>query len=264
MQARDPGNSMRECARQPNLSDQRLMDAPFHRGPWRRLTACLVFSGMTASVAASPSVPGSGDFEICQSCHGIHGEGIQTLQAPRIAGLDTAYVTRQLTDFRQGRRGATGADTPGGQMAVMANTLSDEATVARVAAYIASLPDVRVAATVSGNSTAGRALFAVCVACHGAKAEGSVSAGAPRLVGMSDWYLLRQLQDFRAGRRGGVGAESGAAAMRTIALTLPTSQSLLDVIAFLDSLSVSASAQISDQDRAPLNHANEVLVACGR
>ena len=208
-----------------------------------------------------PEPPGRGDFEICQSCHGTRGEGIQALQAPRVAGLDAAYVARQLTDFRQGRRGAAD-DTPGGQMATMARTLSDEAALRRVAAYIASLPGVRAPATVGGKPEVGRALFARCVACHGGSAEGGASAGAPLLAGMSDWYLLRQLEDFRAGRRGGEGAVAGASAMRAVALTLPTDQSLMDVIAYIDTLGMPVSAYLPDQDRAQPRHAEE-FIACG-
>jgi len=227
------------------------------------VAAYLALSGLAACAAAAPRSPGSGDFEICQSCHGIRGEGIQALQAPRIAGLDAVYVARQLTDFRQGRRGATGDGTPGAQMGAIAKTMTDEASMARVAVYVASLPDVPAPATVAGNTATGHAFFASCLPCHGMNGEGGVSAGAPRLAGMSDWYLLRQLEDFRAGRRGGDGAESGAAAMRAIALTLPTEQSLLDVVAYIASLGVRASARSPNQHRAPPEHPHEELVACG-
>lgn len=147
-------------------------------------------------------------------------------------------------------------------MATMAKTLADEAALRRVAAYIASLPGVRAPATLGGKPEAGRALFAHCVACHGVNAEGGAAAGAPRLAGMSDWYLLRQLEDFRAGRRGGEGAEAGAAAMRAIASTLSTDQSLMDVIAYINTLGMPVSAHLPDRDRAPPRHAEE-LIACG-
>ena len=259
---------MRERQQQLNPSGERLVDAGRRAAPWGRFAVCLVLSGLAASAAADPRGPGRGDFEICQSCHGVRGEGIQALQAPRIAGLDAAYVARQLRDFRQGRRGATGDNTPGAQMALMAKTLSDEAAIAQVAAYVASLPDVRAPATVVGKAAAGRALSASCLGCHGANGEGGVSAGVPRLAGMSDWYLLRQLEDFRAGRRGKDGAEPGAAAMRAIALTLPTDQSLQDVIAYINSLGMPASVRLPDQDPAPQKHADpkhvdDELIACG-
>jgi|SRR5579859_323216 len=253
---------MRERQQQLSPSGIRLVEAGRRAGQWRLVAACVVLSGLAGCAAAAPTAPGSGDFEVCQSCHGIRGEGIQALQAPRIAGLDTAYVARQLTDFRQDRRGAAGDGTPGAQMGTIAKNMADEASMARVAVYVASLPDVPAPATVAGNTATGRALFAGCLPCHGVNGEGGASAGAPRVAGMSDWYLLRQLEDFRAGRRGGDGAESGAAAMRAIALTLPTDESLLDVVAYIASLGAPASARSPDQHRAPPKHAEELL-ACG-
>jgi len=245
---------MRERQQQLNRYGTRLVDAGRGARSWVRALFWLALSALAASRAPASSDSGSGAFEICQSCHGVHGEGIQALQAPRIAGLDALYVVRQLTDFRQGRRGGTGDDTPGAQMAAMAKTLADEAAIKRVAAYVAALPDVRAPGTVTGKPAAGRALFTSCVACHGVRAEGGAAAGAPRLAGMSDWYLLRQLEDFRAGRRGGEGAEPGATAMRAIASTLPDEQSLQDVIAYIASLAAPASARIPERDGAPAQH----------
>lgn len=40
-----------------------------------------------------------------------------------------------------------------------------------------------------------------CVQCHGAQGEGQPSVGFPALAGQSKDYLLKQLQDFKAGRR---------------------------------------------------------------
>ncbi|MGZ9067689.1 MAG: c-type cytochrome, partial [Burkholderiales bacterium] len=40
-----------------------------------------------------------------------------------------------------------------------------------------------------------------CVQCHGASGEGQPASGFPRLAGQGKPYLIKQLQDFRAGRR---------------------------------------------------------------
>ena len=42
---------------------------------------------------------------------------------------------------------------------------------------------------------------AACVQCHGASGEGQPANGFPRLAGQGKPYLIKQLQDFRAGRR---------------------------------------------------------------
>ena len=47
-----------------------------------------------------------------------------------------------------------------------------------------------------------------CASCHGTNAIGNVATGAPALGSLQDWYLQRQLQNFRDGVRGRV--EDGA------------------------------------------------------
>jgi cytochrome c oxidase subunit 2 len=54
----------------------------------------------------------------------------------------------------------------------------------------------------AADDAAGRRLFEPCTACHGRAAEGNQSLGAPRLAGLPDWYLTRQLRNFRKGVRG--------------------------------------------------------------
>ena len=81
-------------------------------------------------------------------------------------------------------------------------TLSDSASIASVAQYVATLPAPNAPATLGGNATAGQGTFQLCMACHGAQAEGNEALHAPPLAGRSDWYLARQLQQFRQGHRG--------------------------------------------------------------
>ena len=38
-----------------------------------------------------------------------------------------------------------------------------------------------------------------CTTCHGTDGKGNEGVEAPRLAGMEDWYLRRQLENFRAG-----------------------------------------------------------------
>ena len=202
-----------------------------------RVLSVIAAIALSATAAfAGSSTTGRGEFVVCQSCHGSVGEGNQALEAPRIAGLDAKYVVRQLDDFRQGRRGAEPSDITGAQMAAMAATLADAAAVERVAAYVAALPDAQPSPTVSGDLNAGRLLFATCAACHAPQGEGDASHGAPRLAGMSDWYLLRQLEAYRAGRRGRNPGDATGAAMQAIAATLPTKAALLDVVVYINSL----------------------------
>lgn len=41
-----------------------------------------------------------------------------------------------------------------------------------------------------------------CTVCHGSQLKGNVNIGAPRLTGLSQWYIERQLKNFKNGIRG--------------------------------------------------------------
>jgi cytochrome c553 len=72
----------------------------------------------------------------CGACHGVKAEGNAALFAPRLAGLDAAYIKRQFNNFRHGVRGAQPQDKYGRQMALMAATLTTERELDDVIGYI--------------------------------------------------------------------------------------------------------------------------------
>jgi cytochrome c553 len=72
----------------------------------------------------------------CGACHGSAAEGNPALKAPRLAGLDAAYIKRQFAHFRDGVRGTDPQDVPGRQMAMMAKTLPTEHDLDDVIAFI--------------------------------------------------------------------------------------------------------------------------------
>lgn len=72
----------------------------------------------------------------CGACHGGKAEGNPALQAPRLAGLDAAYIKRQFAHFRDGVRGTDPKDTPGRQMAMMAKTLATDRDLDDIIAFI--------------------------------------------------------------------------------------------------------------------------------
>ncbi|MDH5227291.1 MAG: c-type cytochrome [Gammaproteobacteria bacterium] len=72
----------------------------------------------------------------CGACHGVKAEGNAALFAPRLAGLDAAYIERQFNNFRHGVRGAQPQDKYGRQMALMAATLTTERELVDVIGYI--------------------------------------------------------------------------------------------------------------------------------
>jgi cytochrome c553 len=73
------------------------------------------------------------------------------------------------------------------------------ATPASTAPATAAAPVAEVAVK-PGDATAGQAKAAVCGACHGMDGNSS-DAQYPKLAGQSEQYIVRQLTDFKAGKR---------------------------------------------------------------
>jgi cytochrome c553 len=85
----------------------------------------------------------------------------------------------------------------------------------------------------------GRQTYVICGACHGPLALGEQRLGAPSLVGQREAYLLRQLQNFRSGVRGGK-SDDQARQMQLILETVSNESDWRAVIAFVRSLPMQA------------------------
>jgi cytochrome c oxidase subunit 2 len=188
--------------------------------------------------ARPPGDPAAGQarYGVCAGCHGAQGEGNPAMNAPKLAGLGDWYLRRQLVHFKQGARGTHEKDTFGKIMAPMAATLPDEKAIDDVAAYIMTLPEQSPGGAVKGDVKSGRSRYAVCAACHGADGRGIAQMNAPRLQGMSDWYLERQLKSFRDGIRGVHPQDVYGSQMALLAATLNDDQAISDVVAYIGSL----------------------------
>ncbi|MDX1735911.1 MAG: cytochrome c oxidase subunit II [Halioglobus sp.] len=181
-------------------------------------------------------VAGKANYAVCASCHGQQGEGNLAMNAPRLAGLPDWYIARQLDHYKAGIRGAHEQDTYGQQMAPMANMLANDAAVRNVTAYIESLEAGQAQNTLGGDAEKGAAHYVSCGACHGAAGEGNFALQAPRLAGQDDWYLKRQLENFRLGIRGAHKEDSYGHQMVLMARSLQDEQSIDDLMAYLSSL----------------------------
>jgi len=197
---------------------------------------------LTGCEGASPDKAGlkySEDlYDGCVQCHGENGEGNQDLGAPAIAGLERWYIKAQLRKFKKSQRGWHIDDMPGKRMQPMALAMDTDEKVDIIAAYVASFPRTNPAPTLEGgNPETGKIYFATCVQCHGADGRGNIDEFGPPLAGASDWYLLTQLQNFKAGARGTHADDVTGAKMRPFSMTLPTEQAMKDVIAYIGTLS---------------------------
>lgn len=208
------------------------------------MTRQLLASAVVAVLAAAPGASlaqsdGRGEevYELCAQCHGPAGEGDPLALAPAIAGLGEWYVAAQLEKFRSGLRGYHPDDVGGLRMYPMSLSLYHDGDLAAVAAYAASLPDVRPEPTLEGGDpTRGKQLYATCIACHGPEGGGNEAVKGPSLRYSSDWYLLTQLQHFKSGVRGAAPGDVQGAQMRAMSGTLTDAQAMKDVIAYIMTL----------------------------
>ncbi|NMT64923.1 c-type cytochrome [Marinobacter orientalis] len=144
---------------------------------------------------------------VCTACHQADGSGKNVPGGeswPRLAGLDAAYIAKQLHDYQSGERSNA-------SMMPFANML-DEQQIADVAAYYASLPatqgdggeDAGEAMLKRGKQLAERgdwsAYIVSCKSCHG---PGNRGAGEvfPGIAGQHAGYIKAQLQAWKAGTR---------------------------------------------------------------
>ncbi|MEY4642985.1 MAG: hypothetical protein RLZZ227_2979 [Pseudomonadota bacterium] len=102
------------------------------------VTALAILSS-AGVLAAGDAERGKTLYATCGACHGANGEGLEALNAPKLAGQEEWYVVRQLQNFKNGIRGNNPKDTYGMQMAPMSQTLVDDQAMQDVAAYIRTL-----------------------------------------------------------------------------------------------------------------------------
>jgi cytochrome c oxidase subunit 2 len=196
----------------------------------QRTFASILSEGESAPEAGRPL------YAMCSSCHGAQGEGNPAQNAPKLSGLDPWYIAKQLRLFKSGARGTHETDVYGKQMAAMAATLTSDAAIDNIAAYIGTLSGGAADATVSGNLSNGERLYATCAGCHGRNGQGVWSTYAPRLSGMHDWYLARQLNNFKQGVRGTHPADTPGKQMAMLSIMLRDEQAVNDVVAYINTL----------------------------
>ena len=201
--------------------------------------AALAVAGLAlAAPSAAEGRDGEALFDLCTQCHGNAGEGKLEIEAPAIAGLPAWYVTTQLKNFQSGARGTHFDDLQGMRMRPMARSLNREGDVEAVAAHVASLPTATPAPTIEGGDAAkGQGMYMLCASCHGIDGTGSQPQGGPPMIGQNDWYLMTQLEKYKARVRGYDPRDSFGMMMQPMALTLPDEQAMKDVIAHIMTLS---------------------------
>jgi cytochrome c553 len=136
---------------------------------------------------------------LCVACHGVDGNSPQPAH-PKIAGLQSEYLLKQLRDYKKGLRRSE-------IMEPMVKELTDD-DMASLAAHYAEQKPRPGAARDAKLVEAGRKLYndripdvglPSCSGCH--YPDGMGTPRFPRVAGQHAEYTYQQLKDFASGKR---------------------------------------------------------------
>jgi cytochrome c oxidase subunit 2 len=87
------------------------------------------------------------------------------------------------------------------------------------------------------NLADGKAIYeSNCKTCHGDKGEGNASLKGPALTGLGEWYVFRQVVNFRNDVRGTAEADTLGRQMGAMVKTLKDTAAVRNVAAYIASL----------------------------
>lgn len=171
-----------------------------------KLAFCAAIALPSAALAGMITDEGLEPYEICAMCHSLDGTSRMS-KFPKLAGLPPAYIEKQIGDFLAGRR-----SNDGGQMiAIVEAELAGE-DIRSVANWFASQP---APAPLGDGDVKGAARFADLgsAICHD---ESQPASETPHLTAQHQAYLVKQMIDYRDGRRGTTFGDEMMAAMKGI------------------------------------------------
>ena len=159
----------------------------------------LLFLALPLAGAAHAADPEETARTVCAACHGIDGNSIDPA-IPKLAGMGQEYLLRQLRAFASGKR----------RDEAMSGIIAgiDPRQFARLAAYYSKQQPVPGKVTDPQLAARGKLLYEngntesgvpACAGCH--QPDGKGNARFPRVAGQHQAYLLKQLMDFKSGRR---------------------------------------------------------------
>ena len=158
-----------------------------------RVAACAVFCLATFAAQAQDVEAGRRKAEACVACHGPAGNSVAP-QFPVLAGQTARYLYLQLKDFKEGRRAEPLMDP-------FIAGLSREEMFDLAAFFAAQKPRPNTFKADPARAARGKAKAdeVLCTMCHlgGFMGQNEI----PRVAGQHYEYVVKQMRDFKAGRR---------------------------------------------------------------
>ncbi|MBI5897945.1 MAG: cytochrome c4 [Rhodocyclales bacterium] len=162
--------------------------------------ACLLLYGLSlvsanpGATAATPDRIASIASERCEACHGVGGQGNNSM-FPKLSGQNEAYLVQQMFNFKSRARRSSVmepqlADLSGEDIVLLARHFSNRA-LRGTPASDPQLATMGRKIYAEGNPASG---VAACHVCHGPAAHGGQML--PRLAGQHAEYLELQLRRF--------------------------------------------------------------------
>ena len=193
--------------------------------------------GFEPVIVEGDAVKGKVLAKACIVCHGEDFSGHAAEKAPSISQLSNWYLQAQIQKFKQGIRGGDVADADGYAMNILMQNYSIQ-QMADLSAYIRTKTTKQPEATLGGDAEKGKALYISCVPCHQTNGFGNKDLKAPSLAGLPDYYIFKQLQNFKSELRGSGSGDKPGKMMQISAKMLKDEQAMKDVAAYINTLSI--------------------------
>jgi cytochrome c553 len=166
----------------------------------RSVVSIVVLAMALPAFAAGDASAGRSKSQACAACHGADGNAAIP-NYPKLAGQHASYLVKQLQAFKSNKRKDP---IMNGQVANLSQQDMED-----IAAYFAKQKTSLGAATDQKKRELGEKIYrggiqtkavAACMGCHGPNGAGNPPANFPSLSGQNEAYVVKSLQDYKAGQ----------------------------------------------------------------